>query len=828
LWEDIDKGEFSHVETENRYPLPTLKPEERNKSFVEFEGGYSESDAQAEAARCLECGCKAALDCELRKLATEYDVEPTFSIEDPYYPLDLSHPFIERDPNKCISCGLCVSTCRELQGIGAISLGYRVNRLEEICEHCGHCVAACPTGTLVSNKALVPSHEIRTICPYCGCGCGMYLGVRGERVVGVKGDFENPSNFGKLCVKGRFGYDFINHPDRLTDPLVKENGDFVKKDWESTLDFVAQQFSKYKPEEVAVLSSARCTNEENYVVQKFARAVLGTNSVDHCARLCHAPTVAGLVKSFGSGAMTNSIREVRDAKCIFSIGTNTTETHPIIGLEVKKAVQEGAKLIVANPKRIDLVNISDIWLQQRPGSDVALLMGMCKAILDEGLDTQDFHEVRCENFEAFKKSLEPFTPEFVEMATGIPWDRIAEAARIFAQNSPASTLFSMGITQHTHGTDNVLAVANLAMLTGNVGKESAGVNPLRGQNNVQGACDLGALPNVYPGYQKVIDEAVQKKFQDAWGVALDSNVGLTVTEIINAAHEGKIKALYIVGENPMLSDPDINHVKEALEKLELLVVNDIFLSETAQFAHVVFPAASFAEKDGTYTNTERRVQRIRKAINPIGNSMPDWWIVGEVAKRMGAKGFEFSNASEILDEIASVSPIYGGIHFSRIEDIGLQWPCPSDDHPGTKFLHEGQFSRGLGCFQALEYRPPVELPDEEYPLVLTTARMLYHFHTGTMTRKVDGLNAVRPEERIEINPVDAKKLDIAHLDSVNVISRRGEVTGRAFITQKVPEGVISMSFHFWETPTNALTNPALDPQSKIPELKVCAVRIEKK
>lgn len=827
LWEDIDKKEFSHVTPHDRFELPTLKPEERKTTFSEFEGGFSEDDAKSEAMRCLECGCKAQLDCKLRDLATEYDVDPPLSIEDPYYPVDFSHPFIERDPNKCISCGLCVSTCRELQGVGAVSLSYRVNRLDDICEHCGHCVAACPTGTLVSNKALTPSYEVRTTCPYCGCGCGMYLGVRGDRIVNVRGDFDNPSNFGRLCVKGRFGYDFINHPDRLTDPLMKQDGEFVKKDWESTLNYVAEKFSKYKSEEVAVLSSARCTNEENYVVQKFARAVLKTNSVDHCARLCHAPTVAGLVKSFGSGAMTNSIGEIRDAKCIFSIGTNTTETHPIIGLEVKRAVQKGATVIVANPKKIDLVNIADIWLQQRPGSDVALLMGMCKVILDEGLDNQEFFGVRCENFDGFKKSLSAFTPEFVEKETGISWEKIAEAARIYAKNSPASTLFAMGITQHTHGTDNVLAVANLAMLTGNVGKESAGVNPLRGQNNVQGACDLGALPNVYPGYQKVNDEKAQKKFQDAWGVDLDPNVGLTVTEIMDAAHSGQIKALYIVGENPMLSDPDINHVKEALEKLELLVVNDIFLSETAQFAHVVFPAASFAEKDGTFTNTERRVQRVRKAIDPVGDSKPDWWIVSEVAKRMNANGFEFSNASEILDEIASVSPIYGGIHFSRIEDVGLQWPCPSDDHPGTKFLHEGQFSRGLGCFQPLEYRPSAELPDDEYPLVLTTARMLYHFHTGTMTRKVKGLNIIRPYERVEINPSDATKLKIDHEEEVSIISRRGIVKGKAYITENVPPGVISMSFHFWETPTNVLTNPELDPQSKIPELKVCAVRIEK-
>jgi predicted molibdopterin-dependent oxidoreductase YjgC len=415
----------------------------------------------------------------------------------------------------------------------------------------------------------------------------------------------------------------------------------------------------------------------------------------------------------------------------------------------------------------------------------------------------------------------------VERETGIPWERIKEVAILYAENSPASTLFAMGITQHTHGTDNVLAVANLAMLTGNVGKESAGVNPLRGQNNVQGACDLGALPNVYPGYQKVNDESVQKKFQDAWGVKLDSNVGLTVTEIIDAAHRRQIKALYIVGENPMLSDPDINHVREALERLELLVVNDIFLSETAQMAHVVFPAASFAEKDGTYTNTERRVQRIRKAIEPVGDSKPDWWIISEVAKRMNAKGFEYTNASEILDEIASISPIYGGISFSRINDVGLQWPCPSEDHPGTIFLHEGKFSRGLGCFQPLEYRPSVELPDSEYPLVLTTTRMLYHFHTGTMTRKVEGLNIVRPSERIEINPKDADNLKIDHGEEIRVLSRRGDVTGKAFVTENVPPGVISMSFHFTETPTNALTNPALDPLSKIPELKVCAVRVEK-
>jgi formate dehydrogenase alpha subunit len=655
----------------------------------------------------------------------------------------------------------------------------------------------------------------------------MYLGLRGDTIVAVQGDLYNPSNKGRLCVKGRYGYEFVNHPDRLTKPLIKSDGEFSEATWDDALNLVAEKLSKYKPEEVAVFSSAKCTNEDNYIVQKFARAVLGTNNVDHCARLCHAPTVAGLVKSFGSGAMTNSIEEVRNSSCIFSIGSNTTDSHPIIGQEVRGAVRNGAKLIVANPKEIPLVKISDIWLQQKPGSDVALLMGMCKVILDEELYDKEFVAKRCENFDAFKESLSSFTPETVEETTGVAWDEIVKAARMYAGNSPSSILFSMGITQHSHGTDNVLAVANLAMLTGNVGKESAGVNPLRGQNNVQGACDLGALPNVYPGYQKVNDDAVREKFENAWGVKLDPNPGLTITEIINAAYEGKIKALYIVGENPMLSDPDINHVKEALQKLELLIVNDIFLTETAELAHVVLPAVSFAEKDGTFTNTERRVQRVRKAIQPIGDSKPDWWIVSEIARRMGAKGFDHSNPSEIMDEIASLSPIYGGISHSRIENVGLQWPCPTKDHQGTKFLHAEKFSRGLGCFTPLEYKPPLELPDDEYPLVLTTARMLYHFHTGTMSRKVEGLNIIRPTERVEINPEDAEKLNIEHGEEVKVFSRRGSVTGKAYITKDVPRGLISMSFHFAETPGNALTNPALDPFSKIPELKVCAVRVEK-
>ncbi|RJP17621.1 MAG: formate dehydrogenase subunit alpha [Candidatus Abyssobacteria bacterium SURF_5] len=537
--------------------------------------------------------------------------------------------------------------------------------------------------------------------------------------------------------------------------------------------------------------------------------------------------MAGLATAFGSGAMTNSIGEIERAACIFSIGSNTTASHPVIGLRVKKAVRNGAKLIVANPRKIDLVRFAHIWLRQRPGTDVPLLMGMMRVIIEESLFDSSFVENRCEDFEAFKQSALAYDLDDVEKITGVPKDKIAEAARMYATNGPASILYAMGITQHTHGTDNVLAVANISMLTGNIGKESSGVNPLRGQNNVQGACDMGALPNVFPGYQQVADEAFRDKFSKAWRSKLSPKPGLTVVEMMNAAAHEKIRAMYIMGENPMLSDPDLNHVREALKALDFLVVQDIFLTETAQLADVVLPAVTFAEKDGTFTNTERRVQRVRQAIRPVGNAKPDWQIIAEIATRMGRKDFSYDSAEEIFKELASLTPQYAGITYDRIDRNGLQWPCPTKEHPGTIFLHTGQFSRGKGKFTPLQYRPPAELPDAEYPLVLTTERSLFHYHTGTMTRRVSGLNVMRKEELVEINARDAQSLGIADGEMVRVKSRRGEVTARAKVTADSAPGEVSMTFHFSESPTNALTNPALDPVAKIPEYKVCAVRVEK-
>ncbi len=538
--------------------------------------------------------------------------------------------------------------------------------------------------------------------------------------------------------------------------------------------------------------------------------------------------MAGLATAFGSGAMTNSIGDISDAGCILAIGTNTTEAHPIIGWRVRKAAHRGTKLIVANPREIALVREADLWLRQRPGSDVALLMGMCRVIVDEGLSDSTFIDERCENFDTLKESLKGFDPDFVEQVTGVPKDKIAAAARIYATNSPAAILYAMGITQHSHGTDNVLATANLAMLTGNIGKPGAGVNPLRGQNNVQGACDMGALPNVYPGYQSVADAAAKEKFEAAWGCSLPAKPGLAITEIFEAAYNGKIKAMYIVGENPVLSEPEAKHAEEALQKLDFLVVQDIFLTETAEFAHVVLPGVTFAEKEGTFTNTERRVQRVRKAIEPVGDSRPDWLITCQIAQRMGkGDGFEFANPSQIMAEIASLTPSYGGISFHRIEERGLQWPCPTQEHPGTPVLHTETFTRGKGRFMPVEYKAPMELPDDAYPLVLTTGRSLFQFHTGTMTRKVKGLNVFRSEELVEMNPEDASALGITDGEKVRVISRRGVVTAKAKVTDASPAGVVFMTFHFAESPTNQLTNPASDPTAKIPEYKVCAVRVEK-
>jgi len=693
--------------------------------------------------------------------------------------------------------------------------------------------------------------RILTTCAHCGCGCGLYLESCDGRIVGSYPSGNHPVSKGALCVKGWNVYEFVNRLDRLEGPLIRKrlaaeprlhasavptdgtDDHFEKVDWDRALNHVCQRLlairRQHGPDSLGFLASAKATNEENFLLMKLARAVFGTNNVDHCARLCHASTVTGLTAAFGSGAMTNSIAEVEDADLFLVTGSDTTAQHPLIGSRIINAVRDrGTKLIVVDPRRIELARFATIHMAPDHGTDVAWINGMMNVILSEDLYDRRFVEARTERFGELREVIQAYSPERVETMTKIPRDLLVKAARLYASTPKAMILYAMGITQHTTGVNNVKSLANLAMLTGHVGIASAGVNPLRGQNNVQGACDVGALPNVLSGYQAVTEDTVRKLFAEDWSVeGLPSRPGLTVTELLHNAEEGQIKALYIMGENPVLSDPDSDHVRRALAKLDFLVVQDIFASETASYADVVLPAASFAEKDGTFTSTERRVQRVRKAIEPLSQARPDWAILCDLARRCGYENMDYTHPSQIMDEIARVTPIYAGISYDRLDPFGLQWPCPSRDHPGTVYLHNDSFTKGKGTFMPCAYAPPDELPDDEYPFVLSTGRVYWHWHTGTMTRRTSTLDREVPTAYVEIHPRDAERLRLVDGDWVAVSSRRGRITIQTLITERVKERAVFIPFHFAEAAANVLTNPAVDPSAKIPEYKICAVRVEK-
>jgi formate dehydrogenase alpha subunit len=797
--------------------------------------------------------CDENGDCKLQRYAYEYqlddDVFQTSTVNVAQENYTTGNEAIEYDLDKCIRCGRCIRICQEVQMDSALTFKERASGVEvttafdiplneSTCELCGQCISTCPTGALYERAAKGKGQckdllRTRTTCPYCGVGCQIDLNINSKTkdIVRVTSPVGCIPNDGNLCVKGRFGIEFVGHEKRLTSPLIKRNGTFEMVTWDQATNFIAERLAKIKkqtgPNSIAGFSSAKCTNEENYVFQKFFRAVIGTNNVDHCARLCHASTVTGLVRAFGSGAMTNSIDELKNAACIFIIGSNTSEAHPVIALDVKEAVvKNGTRLIVADPRQIDITRFAELHLAQKPGTDVALINAMMNVIINENLLDTDFVKERTEGFEEMAAALKDFTPEKAENITTVPAQNIRQAAGIYAGASTASIIYSMGITQHTTGTDNVLSLANLSMLTGNVGKESSGVNPLRGQNNVQGACDLGALPNVYPGYQSVEDSKIQAKFEKAWSKKLSPNKGLTVVEIFHAVETGDIKAIYIMGENPALSDPNLNRTRKALEMIDFLVVQDIFLSETAQYADVVLPSACFAEKNGTFTNTERRVQRIRTAVPPPGEARSDWETICELSTKLGYK-MSYDSPGQIMDEIASLTPIYGGMSFERIDSVGLQWPCPDKNHPGTKYLHKGKFTRGKGKFHTVSFKAPAESPGKKFPFVLTTGRQLYQFHTGTMTRKSAAINQVSPTGYVEIYIEDAGKLGIADGDTVEVSTIRGKVSTLAKVTKNIEKGWLFMPFHFHEGPANMLTIDALDPLAKIPEYKACAAAIKK-
>jgi formate dehydrogenase alpha subunit len=754
--------------------------------------------------------------------------------------------FIQRDYEKCINCGRCARICREVVGAEAIdhitrgfnsvvSTPYGRSLLDTTCVLCGQCISTCPTGALTEKMAIGKGRiydlrKVRTTCGYCGVGCVMDVNVKDNQIVKITSDAGIVPNDGNLCVKGRFGYEFVNHPDRLKNPLIRKNGKFVDATWEEAYDLVVSRLkeinAKYGSDSLGFVSSSRCTNEENYLMQKLARGVFGTNNVDQCARTCHAPTVAGLAMAFGSGAMTNSIEEIAHADVLFLIGANPTEAHPVIGYQMVKAARNGAKVVVADPRKIWFTKVAKVHLQLRPGTDIALLNSMMNVIITEDLHNKDFIRYRTEGFEELKEKVMKYPPEAVEKICEVPASYIREAARIYATGKKCGTFYTLGITEHTCGTDNVLSCANLAMLCGNVGRESVGVNPIRGQNNVQGSCDMGALPNVFPGYQKVTDTEVNQKFEKAYGRSIPDNPGYTTTETLEKAVEGKIKAIYVMGEDLMMSEPDLNHVRAALENLEFLVVQDIFMCETAKFADIVLPGASFLEKDGTFTNTERRVQRVRKAIEPVGNSRADWHILVELMNLLGYHQ-KFGSPSQVWDEMAALTPMFAGINYRRIDRVGIQWPCPSCDHPGTKYLHKECFIRGKGKFHAIEHTPPAEVTDTEYPLILSTGRVLYHYNVGTMTRRSAGISQKLSDNFVEINPLDAEKIGVGDSKEVRVQTRRGELVVRAVVTDKVKSGTVWMPFHFVETPTNVLTVHAFDRVTKTGEYKVCAARISR-
>ncbi|MCL1790724.1 MAG: formate dehydrogenase subunit alpha [Peptococcaceae bacterium] len=799
--------------------------------------------------QCFKCGRNGS--CKLQDYALAYGLTENMYAKGQGISAglpDVSHPLFTFKPGLCVMCRRCTRVCEKLQGRDVISISRRgastrmspafgLPWAESDCESCGNCVSYCPTGALTSrdNTKSFRAWEVervRTTCPHCGTGCQYDLLVKQNRLVGVE-PADGPANGGLLCVKGKFGsYKFVHSPERLRQPLIRREGILEPASWDEALDLVADRFrhliAEHGSDAVAGFSCARATNEDNYVFQKMVRAVFGTNNVDNCARVCHSASVHGLSMTLGSGAMTNSIRDItREADVILLIGSNPTEAHPVVGAQIRQALLRGAKLIVVDPRKIDLTKQATVHLQIRPGTNVAFANGMMHVILREGLADREFIEKRTEGFEEVERLVAAYTPERVAEICRIDPEDLRQAAILYAQAERAPIIYCLGVTEHSSGTEGVMSLSNIAMLVGKIGKPGCGVNPLRGQNNVQGACDMGALPYDFPGYQKVANPDVREKFARAWGVPMRDKIGLTATQVIPAAREGLIKGLYIFGEDPMVTDPDTAHVREALEGLEFLVVQELFLTETAALADVVLPGVSYAEKEGTFVNTERRVQRVRRAVTLDGDMKQDYEIICEIMTRMGYP-CRYESAAAIMDEIASVVPIYGGISHERLDAAGaagLQWPCPDPAHRGTSFLHEERFSRGLGLFYPAEYREAKEMPDGLYPLTMVTGRMLYHYNARAMTGRTEGINALANTSYIEMNAGDALLLGVGDGDRVVVASRRGEIETTARVGDVVSPGEVFMTFHFPDGNVNKLTNPALDEIAWIPEYKVCAVRV---
>ncbi len=771
------------------------------------------------------------------------------------YPCDDTSPVLTYDASKCIKCFRCIKACEEVQGKNVLSFTSRGitsyiiagfdNWKESECDGCGECIQLCPTGAIVEKPHREKlrldkiDKKVITTCPYCGVGCQLELLVRDGIIVRVNGAEGLPPNDGRLCIKGRFGYDFVHSPERLTKPLIKRNGKFEEASWDEALRLIAEKFleiqQRHGNHALAGYSSAKCTNEDNYLFQKFVRVVFGSNNVDYCTRLCHASTVVAMLRSIGDGAGSNSIEDYETADCILVTGNNIIETHPVTATFVKKGKRMGGKVLVIDPKWTPLVRYADIWLQPRLGSDVALLNGMMHVIIRENLIDGKFIENRVEGgmeaFSELKKLTQKYTPEFTEHITSVPATNIIRAALVFARAKKSIVATGMGMSQQVTGTNNVFSLINMLLITGHIGREGSGINPPRGQNNVQGASDVGTSPLAYPGYIPVDNDDNRRKVAEVWGVpyeSLSGKPGLTTVEIMQAAFKGEVRGMYIMGENPMLTDPNLNHTEESLRKLDFLVVQDIFHTETTPFADVILPAASFAEKNGTFVNSDRRVLRVRKAVESPGEARQDWRIIVDIARRMGKPVGDYQYESEIFDEIAAVTPMMAGITHARLEEKGIQWPCTSKDHPGTATLFLERFNTpsGRAKLNPVEHVDQKERVDPEFPFILNSGRILYQYHSATMSRRNKALNDFANEAYVLMNPSDAAKFEYSEGAKVRLVSRRGELETTLRISDEVAPCELFMPFHYSESPVNKLTRDDLDPLSRIAPFKLSACRVE--
>ncbi len=836
-----------------------LKVHTQTPKLADIRRGTMELYISDHPLDCLTCAANG--DCELQDVAGAVGLrEVRYGYEGENHlkaEKDESNPYFTFDPARCIVCSRCVRACEDIQGTYALTISGRgfdskvasgiENFMDSECVSCGACVQACPTASLMEKTVIdhgIPEHSVTTTCAYCGVGCSFNAEMKGEEVIRMVPNKNGGANHGHSCVKGRFAWGYATHKDRITTPMIRKSihDAWQVVGWDEAINYAASEIkriqNKYGKDAAGGITSSRCTNEEVYVTQKLVRAVFGTNNVDTCARVCHSPTGYGLKQTVGESAGTQTFDSVMESDVIMVIGANPTDAHPVFASQMKRRLREGAKLIIVDPRAIDLVSSphvqADYHLKLRPGTNVAIISAMAHVVVTEGLVNEAFVKERCEwdSFVIWRDFVAKAenSPEALESQLGVPAETLRAAARLYATGGNAAIYYGLGVTEHYQGTTMVMGIANLAMATGNVGREGVGLNPLRGQNNVQGSCDMGSMPNEFPGYRHVSDDATRALFEAAWGRPLSAEPGLRIPNMLSLANEGSFKALYCVGEDIVQSDPDTQHVTHALEAMECVIVQDLFLNETAMYAHVFFPGASFLEKSGTFTNAERRVSPVRRVMTPKnGNGevgMEDWEITAKLSAALGYP-MHYTHAADILDEIAALTPTFKGISFKKLDELGsVQWPC-DDEHPaGTPTMHVDEFVRGKGKFFITEYVPTTEKVTKKYPLILTTGRILSQYNVGAQTRRTEN-TAWHAEDLAEIHPHDAEERDIVEGDWIGITSRAGETVLRATITERVQPGMIYTTFHHPESGTNVITTNNSDWATNCPEFKVTAVQVTK-